>query len=119
VNKVKEIENWLDDIGIKHNGLKGEVIKEFRSGVKFWQIVENIENKQYKQVNLDPKSKSEALDNIRGILELLCEKPAFDSKFLYLDDQILAGNGKVTRSLLMLIKSTYSPNSHSNTQILY
>ncbi|OMJ71182.1 hypothetical protein SteCoe_30675 [Stentor coeruleus] len=111
VNKVKEIENWLDEIGIKHNGLKGEVINEFKSGAKFWEIIETLENRRFDQVNPDPKSSSEAFANIRGILEFLCEKPNFDSKYLYLDDQVLAGSGKVIRSLLLLIKNIYSPKN--------
>jgi hypothetical protein len=107
IGKVKELEEWVDGIGVRHSGLAGEHLKEFKSGEKLCEILEVLERNEFDGLHRNPKTTAAALANIRKALEHLYKKPAFPSKFMYLDDQILVGNGKVIRSLLVQIKKIY------------
>lgn len=80
---------------------------EFKTGEKLIEIVQVLERTELTGVHFSPKTTAAALTNIRKVLEFLYKKPAFDSKFLYLDDEILNGKGKVIRSLLVQIKKIY------------
>jgi hypothetical protein len=105
--KVRELEEWLDGIGVAHRGLTKETLAEFRTGEKICEIVQKLERKEFEGVHKNAKTAAASLANIRKALEFLYKKPAFPSKFMYYDDQILAGNGKVLRSLLFEIKRVY------------
>lgn len=107
LQKAIELEEWLEGISIKTNGLSEDTLNEFKSGEKFLEIIKTLERTEIEGIHASPKTTAAALANIRKALELLYKKPAFDSKFMYLEDQILNGSGKVIRSLLAEIKKIY------------
>ena len=107
IEKVRELEEWVKGIGLECSGLVGDVLMEFKSGEKLCELVALLERKELEGVHSWPKTSAAALANIRKALEFWSKKPGFNSKFTYLDDQILSGNSKVIRSLLMEVKRMY------------
>ena len=105
--KVRILEDWLSGLGVSHGGLAGEVLKEFKTGEKLCDIIAVIERKELEGVHRSVKTTAAAHANIRKALDFLYTKPSFPSKFIYLDDQVLNGNGKVIRSLLETMKNLY------------
>ena len=107
IEKIKSLEEWLEGLGLNHGGLAGEHLTEFKTGEKLCDIISTIERVELEGVHRAVKTSAGALANIRKALEFLYKKPAFPSKFMYLDDQILAGSGKVIRSLLEAMRNLY------------
>ena len=107
LEKIKSLESWLEGLGISNCKLTGESLPEFKTGEKLCDILSTIERIEFEGVHRSVKTSAGALANIRKALEFLYKKPAFPSKFMYLDDQVLSGNGKVIRSLLEAIRNLY------------
>jgi hypothetical protein len=107
LEKIHALEDWLKGLNIIHSSLSGETLSEFKSGEKLCEIISVIERHELEGVHRSVKTSAGALANIRKALDFLYKKPSFPSKFMYLDDQILNGNGKVIRSLLEAMKNLY------------
>ena len=97
---VEKIEEWLRKIGISGIGLSGKVLKQFNNGKVMIEISGKLCGKYPIEIVDRPKTFAEALENIRSALRLLGQNFKLPVKYQYFDDQILAGNGAVIRSLL-------------------
>lgn len=104
IEQIKKLEEWVSDLGLKKPNLSGKVLKDFRSGVLLCEILKKLNKICIQDISEFPKTKSEALGNIRKALNILqtCYS-SFPVRFCYLDDQIVLGDGIIIRSLLQEI----------------
>ena len=101
IEKIQKLERWVTNLGLGKQSLSGKVLKDFRSGMLLCEIIEKLHKTCIQHLIELPKTKSEALSNIRNALQFLKScYPNFPVKFNYLDDQILLGNGIIIRTLL-------------------
>lgn len=94
-------------MGVFTPNLRRDIIDEFRSGEILCEIIGRLERNPLNGIHILPKTAAAALHNIRKALDTLYKKPAFPSKYMFCDEEILKGNGNLIRSLLKDIKSVY------------
>ncbi|CAG9321173.1 unnamed protein product [Blepharisma stoltei] len=101
------LEKWIESLGVASPNLNKNTINEFRSGEILCEIIEKLERSPLNGLHSNPKTSAAALHNIRKALETLYKKPSFPSKYMFVDEDILKGDGNAIRSLLKDIKQVY------------
>jgi hypothetical protein len=105
-----ELKAWLASIGI--NGYSdayfgGERISDVRDGVLLIEVIEVLERNRIAGVNKNPKTAASYRQNVRRALAFLRSKPAFPSELYYAEEELLNGDGKTWRKLLIEVKRMY------------
>lgn len=104
MQKTYTIEAWVQALGIRNSELKGQLLKDYKNGVKICQIVEKVLGVKLIGTNYYPKTNADALVNVRKGLDALYERYDFPMKYKYYDDLIVQGDGKTIRSLIAEIQ---------------
>ncbi|CAG9332343.1 unnamed protein product [Blepharisma stoltei] len=94
---------WVYNIGIsipKSLDLTDDVIEDFQSGVLLSQIVSKLEKYPIKGIQMSPKTSAAMLHNIKMTFEVLKTKASFSSRLMFVEEEILKGDGNTVRDLL-------------------
>lgn len=98
--QTMNIQQWLENNNIICGDLSGNALKDFKTGLKFCEIVEKVCKHSISNLILQPKTTAQALWNTRKALETLYSAYPFPQKYQYLDDLLLSGDGPTIRLFL-------------------
>jgi len=87
--------------------LEGEHLVAWRDGLLLAELVSKLESKRVAGIERNPKNKPQMLHNIKKTLEALRGKQGVNLRYLFDEESIYAGDGRVIRGLLMDVKKAY------------
>lgn len=98
--KAKELEESLMRKDLKIGCLTNSNLPEFKNGLKLCEVIEKCLGLRIENLVLAPRTKAQALWNLRKGFEALYGKFEFPVKYMYLDDLIISGDGETIRDFL-------------------
>ena len=98
--KAKELEECLMRKDLKVGSLTSPILPEFKNGLKLCEAIERVLGVRIENLVLAPRTKAQALWNLRKGFEVLYGKFEFPVKYVYLDDLIISGDGETIRDFL-------------------
>eukprot|EP00347_Sterkiella_histriomuscorum_P018003 403347156 len=111
-NEKNKIAQWLrESIGIqqipKSFFSEKDPVLEFRDGILLSQIVGQLENHKFENIQMQPKSSASCLQNIKKALQLLKKKNQIPLYLLYSEEEIHNGNNEIIFQLLKSLRQAY------------
>eukprot|EP01028_Stygiella_incarcerata_P008827 TRINITY_DN396_c0_g1_i3.p1 TRINITY_DN396_c0_g1~~TRINITY_DN396_c0_g1_i3.p1 ORF type:complete len:1114 (+),score=328.12 TRINITY_DN396_c0_g1_i3:2593-5934(+) len=101
---------WLETIGVvlpSPYSLEGAIVPEFQNGVLLCQVVSTLEREDLRGVTKKPRSNASCLYNIRKALTRLRDKGNMPMEYLWSEEGIRRGEGRVIRGLLEQMRVAY------------
>jgi hypothetical protein len=101
---------WLETIGVtlpSPYSLEGAIVPEFQNGVLLCQVLSTLERDDLRGVTKNPRSNASCLYNIRKALTRLRDKGNMPMEFLWSEESIRRGEGRVLRGLLEQMRVAY------------
>ena len=112
---VIELSDWLRQIGfsITPQSLQKPALEEFRDGLLFCKIVENLEHKIIDGLTKNPKSPAQFLRNLEKVFEVLRQRKSMPVDLLGNTREIIKGDSKIIISILEQMKKAYKDHYHT------
>ena len=104
------IKQWLLSLGINDYSegyFGGSRINEVRNGVLLCTLLETLERNKLSGTSKCPRTNAACRQNIRKCLETLRLKPTFPMELYYVEEDLLRGDGKTWRKVLIEIQRIY------------
>ena len=106
----RDIKRWLVSLGIvtyAEGFFGGKNINEVRDGVLLCELIETLERTKLPGTNKCPRTAAGFRQNIRRSLEFLRSKPTFPMDLYYVEEELLKGEGKTWRKVLVEVQRIY------------
>lgn len=105
-----DIKRWLASLGIAtyaEGYFGGKNINEARDGVLLCELIETLERTKLAGTNKCPRTAAGCRQNMRKALEFLRSKPTFPMGLYYVEEELLRGEGKTWRKVLVEVQRIY------------
>lgn len=112
VNKGNQIKSWLNSIGYQTSvDWSDENIVDFRTGNILCDIVGLLQREEIRGVHRSPKTSAAALHNFNKALGVLKQINTMPSRFFFMEEKLLKGDGDAVRDLLITVSEVYRKRS--------
>ena len=105
-----DIKRWLASLGIAtyaEGYFGGKTVNEVRDGVLLCDLIETLERTKLAGTNKYPRTAAGSRQNMRKALEFLRSKPTFPMDLYYVEEELLRGEGKTWRKVLVEVQRIY------------
>jgi hypothetical protein len=104
--EAHELSQWLIGLGVTSNplNLQGSPLEGFGDGLLLCKILEAVSRTPISNLQLHPRTKAACLQNTRKGLQFLQQIPRFPRDLLFIENELISGDGPAIRALLKEIR---------------